>query len=339
MNYEPYLPSDPCAHFIELAGALSGHKRWFQSWTILRYASVGLLTLPGKPEELAEDLYSAAEEFKTISKWTSGLRGDVRFCLAAGLMRHGFDVPTFYRTLEETREQFREAGLPRCEVRESLACLVMMSDAPDAQPTRDQVSRIAEVYAGMKKQLKAYTGVDDLPAAALLASSGDGLDPIQGRLEALYQGLRELDFRRGNQLQLASHLLYFAPDPDDVILERFRALYAGFEEQGLRMNSGDYDEISILAFLDHEPSRVIERLLEDRERMRASLTAKPPKQEGFTLAAATTFQHLATLDRQSQRIVDAIQATQVLALLQAQQVATTVVASNAAITAATVATM
>lgn len=339
MNHEPHLPSDPCAHFIELATALVGHKRWFQSWTVLRYATVGLLTIPREPKALAEDLYSAAEEFKEISKWTSGLRGDVRFCIAAGLMRHGFDVPTFYDTLEKTRELFRKAGLPRCEVRESLACLVLMSHAPESRPTPEQVGRVAEVYAGMKKQLKAYTGVDDLPAAALIATSDDDLDRIQERLESLYKGLKGLSFRRGNQLQLASQLLYFAPDPDEVLLERFRSLYSGFEEQGLRMNAGDYDEVSILAYLDHEPSRVIERLLEDRERIRESLPAKPSKQEGFTLAAATTFQHLATLDRQSQRIVDAIQASQVLALLQAQQVATTVVASNAAITAATVATM
>ena len=170
----------------------------------------------------------------------------------AALIRHDREVGPFRETLERTRELFRAAGLPRGETEEAMACLVLMEAAPDGQPTAAQAEVVAKVHAGMKEHHRFVTGRDDYPAAALLATRGEPIAEILTRLERLYEGLRELSFKRGNQLQLASHLLYFAQAPDDVLLARFRALYAAFQEAGLWMNSGDYDEVAILAFLDAE---------------------------------------------------------------------------------------
>lgn len=335
MQATPYFPADPVARLLELSQAIANDKRWFQGWSMLRYAAVGLITSAGEPEERSNALFEVADELKASAGWFGTLNSDVRFCIAASLMRHGHSAAEFSLEFDALRKHFRALKLPRGEAQEAMACLVLMNAAPDGVPSRAQAEALARVYVEMKAQHRILTDCNDLPAAALLSTTGDALDEIIERVEALHDGLRDMSFKRGNQLQLASHLLYFAPDADAVVLERFRGLYDSFREAGLRMNAGDYDEVSILAFLEHEPRRIVQRLLEDRERLRRDIPSSLSKQEGFTLATSTTFLHLATHDRRDERVVDALQMAQVLTLLQAQQAAAMVAASSAATTAAT----
>jgi Protein of unknown function (DUF4003) len=321
MQAEPFLPDDPRARFLDLSREIASHKRWFENWSMLRYAALGLITAQGSPAELARDLAAAADQLKSKASWFSALRTDVRFCLVAGLVRRGHTTEHFLQVLGTTRDYFREAHLPRGETEEALACQILMDASPDGRPSLEQVRAMAEVHGAMKSHHRFLTGRDDYPVSALLAGTGDALPEIVRRLEFLYDGLRELSFKRGNQLQLASHLLYFAPWPDDILLRRFRALYSAFESEGLSMNEGDYDEVACLAFLDHDPRRVVSRVLEDRRVLREQMSPRPSKQEGFTLACSTTFLDLATHDAQHQRLTDAMGMAQVITLLQAQQAA------------------
>lgn len=216
----------------------------------------------------------------------------------------------------------------------AMACLVLMDDSPDSRPTLEQVRRMASVHAAMKSSHHSLTGRSDYPASALLASTGESVPDITRRLKRLYEGLHEFSFKRGNQLQLATHLLFFAPWPDDVLMGRFRAVYAAFKSRGLQMSAGDYDEVAGLAFLDHDPDRIVQRVLEDREVLREQMSPRPSKQEGFTLASSTAFLLLATRDAELQRMAGAMQMAQVITLLQVQQAAAVAMASAAAASAA-----
>lgn len=335
MPNDPTLPEDPRARLVELAREIAGHKRWFQSWSMLRYAALGLITVPGDPASLARRLFEAADELKQHVGWLSGLRGDVRFCLVAALLRHDLSPARFHELLERTRTYFRDVNLPRGETQEAMATLVLMEHAPDGEPTLEQAGEVARVFEGMREHHRYLTGRDDHPAAALLASTGEPVGDVVVRLERLYESLQDLSFKRGNQLQLATHLLYFGPDPDEVLVRRFRDLYAAFQERGLRMNSGDYDEVAILAFLDRPAEEVVARVLADREVLRAELSPRPSKQEGFTMAASTAFLHLATHAPDGSRVLDAAHMAQVLSLLSTQQAASAAAAGAAAAGGAT----
>lgn len=327
---EPYLPADPRERFVEIATAMAAHKRWFQSWSLLRYAATGLLLTPGEPEDLSDRMYLGAEKLKSSAGLFSSMRGDVSYCLVAAMMRHGLDVKAFVETLKETRALFRAEKLPRGETQEAMATLILMSSTGGAPPTTDQVARVAAIWHGMKEHHRFLTHGDDLPAAALL--SGEEVDSAEvvARLEELYEGLRAFKFQRGNQLQLATQLLYYAPGEDIELLRRFRDLYKRFQEEGLWMNSGDYDEVAILAFLEDPAELVVSCVLEDRAYLRELMKPKPSKQQGFTLATNTTFLELCTRGDAGGRVVDAMQMSQALQLLAAQQAAAAAGASAAA---------
>jgi len=333
MENDPYLPPDPLERFLSLAREVAGHKHWHQGWTSLRYATVGLLTVPGPEHEVAERLFQAADELKRRAGWFSSLAHDIRFSLAAALLRRGGDGRRFNDVLEHTRALFRKARLPRGETREALATLILAEHASGGRPTQAQVERVAAVHAEMRRHHRFLTGTDDYPAAALLSTTGEEPAAMARRIERFYRGLVDLRFRRGNQLQTASHLLFFCPAPDDVALRRFRELYSAFQAEGLWMNEGDYDEVAILAFLDHDARRVARRVIDDRTRIRG-LSPKPSKQEGFTLASSTAFLGLAPLTRELESVMDVAHLVQVQALVQAQQAAAAMAASSAATAAA-----
>ncbi len=333
MALSPYLPPHPVTRMIELCRAIGSHKRWFHNWSMLRYAASGLLFVEGPAEELATRLFDAADQLKEGAGWFSNLRTDVRFCLVAGLLRHETPVDQFKSMFARTRAAFREAGLPKGETEEAMATLICL-DVCDHAPTEAEARRIAEVFAGMRAEHRLLTGREDYPAATLLALRGEPVPEIIARVELLYDALHELHFHRGNQLQLASHLLYFVEAPDAVALARFRALYDAFQAEGLWMNSGDYDEVAILAFLDLPAPAIVERVLADRLRLREELHPRPSKQEGFTLATQTAFLHFAADGETDLATLGSAQRAAVLALLAAQQAAVSAAASAAAASAA-----
>ncbi|MDA1266429.1 MAG: DUF4003 family protein [Planctomycetota bacterium] len=315
------LPADPTGRLLQLTSAIAEHKSWLQSWSILRYAALGLITCEGEPKELVEELFELAVEVKAKQGFFSGLRSDVRYCLVATLMRHGSTFEQFREVFTTTREWFRAAKLPRGETQEAMACLILMEAAEDDTPTRAQVDRVAEVFAGMRSHHRILTGSDDYPSAALLATTDAPVDDLIERVEAFYAGLRDLKFGRSNQLQLASHMLAFAPANDEEVLVRFRRLYSAFQERGLLMNRGDYDEVAILSFLPQAADTVVSQVLDDREVLREGMQPRPSKQEGFTFGASTAFLSLATNQEADGTTLDALQMAQVISLLAAQQAA------------------
>jgi len=327
------FPEDPLQRFLTLAEAIATKKRWFHGWSMLRFAALGLQTVPGDPVELVERLERVVKELDDNFSWLSSIGKDLRFCLAAAILRHGGNGVEFAQTLGTARTWFREAKLSRSEIHEALATIVLIDASADGRPTRDQVFRLAEVHQGMRRLSRFFTHTDDYPAAALLAQRGDDLGTIEKRLGSLYENLRQLRFKSGNDLQLATHLLYFADVEDQVIASRFHALYKAFANEGLHMHRGDYDEIASLSLLDHDPSAIVQRVLSDRETLRERLRPKPSKQEGFTFASTTTFLTFAVRNRKLHIINDAVNLAQVISLIQAQQAAAAVAASSAAASA------
>ena len=328
------LPDDPLVRFFQIAEAVADKKRWFQGWTMLRFAAMNLQTVPGDPRELVERLYSTAEELSEEMRWFSSLRGDVRYCIAATAIKAGFNGHELVQILEQTRQLYRDAKLKRGELHEALATLVLAQASASGRPTKEQVDRMVTIWSGMRENHRFLTNSDDYPASALLSQRDEALEPMLQRLTNLYQNLRELKFSRGNQLQLATHLLYFAEGDDMELAKRFRALYKAFADEGLFMGAGDYDEIAILSILDHDPAVVVKQVLQDRETMRERLSPRPSKQEGFTFASSTAFLTLAVRNRELSLLTDAIHLNQVVSLIQTQQAAAIAAASAASAAAA-----
>lgn len=316
------LPDRPLQRFVELHDALMAGKRWFDDPTSLRYAASTLVTVPGPAAQVARQLRDAAEALHEQARWYGPLKGAVRFVVAAMLLQSELPVLGFTREVERIEELFKERKLARKNAYSALSALVLMNHARRSGHSVDAplVARMAALYQHMRSDHAFLTGHDDQPACALLAGLDGDTHELARRCETFYEGLRDLGFKRGNALQAVSHMLVFAPDPDRAVMGRFRRLYSAFDDAGLWMHTGDYDEVAALSFLDLPADRVVRLVLDHRETL-AALEPRPGKELSFSLACATGFLALAASDDLAETMRGAQNVTTVQAILQAQQAA------------------
>ena len=132
-----------------------------------------------------------------------------------------------------------------------------------------------------------------------------------------------------------SHLLAVDPRGTDAAVQRFSRVADRLKHAGERVNSGRYDEIAMLALSQEPAARVVDRVLQYRDGLRAA-KPRPTKSEAFSLAAGITLAD--DTERAGQRSAGDLAALQsIQAILDAQQavmMASAIAATTAANAAA-----
>lgn len=306
------------SRYLDLASALESQRRWFQQSMTRRYASLLLAGVDGTPREIATRVGDVAEQLRAGSRWFSVLRGELRFLVAALLVREDLGVPQFHGEIETIRAGLRSMKLRRGEAGEIGAALLMRI-ATGASPGEPQLRRFRDAYDRMRQDHYWLTGVDDYPACALFAVSDQSIHTAMRRVEAIYQRLVEGGVGRGGKTQLVSHLLCFGPGSDEQVTRRFLALRTRFAAEGIAMWRTDYDELGLLAFLDGPSVADVVRTVIDHRRAVRTLRPKPGPVESFSLATGTAFTELAGRDGELLR--DAQVLVQVNEIFTQQQAA------------------
>ena len=135
-----------------------------------------------------------------------------------------------------------------------------------------------------------------------------------------YARLRDAGFRRGNQLQLVSHLLAVDPRGADNAVQRFGVVAERLRSAGERVGTGRYDEVAVLALTQAPPGHVVDRVLRYRDRLR-SARPRPSKDIAFSLAAGIELAE--DSEQAGERSAGDLAALQsIRAILDAQQAAT-----------------
>ncbi len=164
------------------------------------------------------------------------------------------------------------------------------------------------------------TNANDLPTAALHAGRNEVVEILTADIERIYDQLRVAGFRRGNALQLVSHLLAADPRGSDMGVQRFCQVAESLKGAGERAGPGRYDEMAMLALTQASPVLAVDCVLQYRDLLRKA-KPRPASDVAFSLAAGI---HLA---EDSQQAVNSnagdLAALQSLrAILEAQQAAT-----------------
>lgn len=327
-----YLPPDPLARFKELYQALDADRGWFGDPSSLRFASIAALTCEGEPAEVAKSIRDIAEEIKDRSGWFGSLTTSLRFIVAAMLLLNRDSAAGFLDEVDRAGDLFRNAGLRRGGIYETMAILVLRT-SQDKKPIEPaQVERFEAIYQEMKKHHWWLTGPNDYPACAILVNQLESPEQIGEQIEEIYQQLNFAGFSKGDSLQTAANLLYLAHQPASVIARRYQDLATGFRSAGVKIWGSDYDELAILSFLQHPASEVVSRVLKHREAM-TTLSPRPDRSMTFNLASSTVFLELVRLDEGLKEITDAKALMDMQAIINAQQAGAAVAASTAAVAA------
>ena len=323
-----HATADPITRYLETFERLRARKRWSTDTDTVRFVA---LTLGAAGPNIDYDrLEEAASGLKKRARWTSPLKSEIRYVVAAMILRRQLDPGAIHAQVIEARDAFKPHRIPSRGTGPTLAALLLALHGEGRPVPEQHLERLGRIYRRWRKDHIWLTNADDLPAAALHATRDVAVEILTADIERAYDRLRDAGFWRGNALQLVSHLLAVDPRGADTGIQRFSVVAERLKSAGEHVRSSRYDEIAMLALTRETPARVVDRVLRYRDRLRAA-GRRPPKDLAFSLAAGIELAE--DTGRASDESAGDLAALQALrAILDAQQAA-----AMAAISASTAA--
>ena len=321
--------ADPVARYLETFERLRARKRWSTETATFRFVALAL-GAAGAAVDYGR-LGEAAAGLRKRARWTSPLKSEIRYVVAAMILRRGLDPADVHARVFEARDACKARRIPSRGTGPTLAALLLALRSEGRPVPARHVERLASIYRRWRKDHFWLTSAADLPAAALHAGRDEAVEVVTAGIERVYARLRELGFRRGNALQLVSHLLAVDPRGTDTAVQRFSLVAERLKEARERVSTGRYDEVALLALTQESPGRVVDRVLGYRDRLRAA-KPRPSKDLAFSLAAGIELaEDSARASHGSAGDLAALQA--IRDILDAQQAATiaAISASSAAV--------
>jgi len=156
--------------------------------------------------------------------------------------------------------------------------------------------------------------------AAMHATRENSVEEVALQVEQIYQALRQAGYSRGNQLQLASHLLAIGPSSPQNAARRFDSLVKAFRQRKWKIYTSRYDEVAVLALCAAQPAKLAEQVLGIQERLR-NHKPRPSRDIAFSLAAGIVLSEDARRREEMADATDVAAARMAQAVMEAQQAA------------------
>lgn len=263
--------ADPLARYRALAAAIERPSGFLTDRVPLRLAAINLVPVAGDPDALAGRFYAIDAALARRLGVFSGTSAAVRQVIAAQLLKHGDDPDRFLDEVARVNALFRDVGLRRGGVYETLAALILRRVLHGAATERAHIERLAALYAEMKRHHWWLTGPDDFPACAMLLGHPGTPTEIGDRIEAIYQTLRrDADLWPGEALQTAANVLYLAGLEPAELAARFVELTRAFRAAGAKIGQDEYDELALLCFVAQPVARIVETVIGYRDSLTGS---------------------------------------------------------------------
>ena len=322
------MTGDPIARYLRTFDELRGDKHWSHNIATFRFVA---LTLGAAGPAITYDrLDQVAEELRAGSHWSSPLHQEIRFVVAAMLLRRQLDPAEVQARVIETLDGFKARKLPKLGIGPTLAALLLTLHSEGRPVAEQDLQRLARIFRQWRKDHFWLTNANDLPAAALHASRREPVETLTANIERAYASLRDAGFRRGNPLQLASHLLAAHPQGTDTGVSRFCEVAEQLKSARESVWTGRYDEIAMLALTQGSPQTAVDQVLRYSKRLREA-KPRPSKEVAFSLAAGIELaEDTERATRENAGDLAALQS--IRAILDAQQAAVMVAVSTSTAT-------
>lgn len=325
-------PIDPTT-YLEVFDSLRKTKGLKAGPNVLRFTALSLASSTVEEPEMA--LRETADLLYRETGFFSPLRSVIRFALAAMVIRRGLDPARVLEGVEATLESFKEEKLSRSSVQGGIAAFLLCLDAGGQAAPTHRVRNTKAILDRWNEDHRWLTGTDDLPMAAFHATRDLPPEEVGRRVEDLYQALRERGYRRGNGLQLATHLLCVSAEHVVPLAERFHQVATALEEQGIKVRPSTYDETALLSLTSLEPAEAAGVARDLQQRLREH-KPKPPAPIAFSLAVGLILARETERIRQLEGTGDLAALDGIRGIIEAQQAAmAAAIASSAAVAAAT----
>jgi len=258
---QPAPRTIPLDRFRALVGELAIDQQAWGDAFWLRFAAQIAVLSPDEPAVTAARIRDAAATLREHSQWYDALSSPARFVIAALLVQSGIRPRTFLHQHQAIAGLFQEAGIRASGIFQTIAILVMrLSNQGRRHVTERQVVRVKAIYDQLESYHWWLTGPDDLPACAALAHCTGRPGDLAAQVEDCYQRLIEAGLDGGDPLQTTACILPLAGREPSAAVGRFLANKRASEADGSVLVREEYESMALLALVDHDPTRIIERL-------------------------------------------------------------------------------
>jgi hypothetical protein len=296
---------DPLARFFELEAAFDAERGFLGDRVPLRLVAANLVLCPGEAGAIAASVHEINDKLRELLSFFTSVATSIQLLISAVLLQRGDEPVAFLAEVERVRKIMRSLRMRRMEVYETVAILALRIRNELEPITEAQVERMRDIYEEMKRHHWLLTGPEDFPACAFLVGQDRSPEDIGRRANAIYEGLRtQGKLWRGDPLQTASNMLALSPLEPAELVERFQTLAVAFDEAGVRIRQGEYDEVAVLCFLARPVARIVETVVAYASEIRERLSWAN-RSTAFGLAANLAFVRLVGNDPELGALADA----------------------------------
>ncbi|WP_144463584.1 DUF4003 family protein [Siminovitchia fortis] len=233
--------------YIEVYEELRKKMKWKVTDNKILMTIASFYAMNQKPFEM-ESYLMIAEGIKKQAGIFSSIKSESRY-IAAAMLDVGFEhpekqIPALFAAYDElTSAKFRKGIFTYIA-----ASVLIKNSGSDPNDYRPVITRAKEIYDGMKKEHLFLTSAEDYPLAMLLAARG--ADDVIERNERFYDDLNRNGFRKGNHLQMLSHILTLDEvESPEVLVNRATQVFDKFKEVGMKQKTLYYPVMGMLAMI------------------------------------------------------------------------------------------
>ena len=246
--------------YLNIYNNLNNKLNWHAQSQILMM--IPLVYILNDVEFDLEEFIEISDYIKDESGFFSPLHSHQRFPTAAILISKFVDPKSSFKKLMEYQQKLIDKGFKDCPYL-AISALALMTTDNQAEDIEYRLDKAMELYKGMKSNHFFLTSLSDYPTAILLSQHKEPLDELMEEIEYYYDKLSERCFKKGNELQLLSHILMMAKmENRDFIIDRCCELYNSITAQGLKIKRLHYSQIGLMSVIDADLNEEIQYVKE-----------------------------------------------------------------------------
>ena len=173
----------------------------------------------------------------------SSLSGEFRFIIATILIIK-YDYP--FTKINYLMDNIKLVGEFDLYSKYSLFIAFILLDEKDV---RRRLEDSRNIFYNMQDNHSFITGEEDYTFSVLLSEAGKNSDTLMEEIEYYYKNLSKDCYRRGNNLQLLSHILTLVVNEDkkDVVIENCILIYKSMKQKGFKIKGVIYALIGLMS--------------------------------------------------------------------------------------------
>ncbi|EOC99239.1 conserved protein YeaA [Caldisalinibacter kiritimatiensis] len=141
----------------------------------------------------------------------------------------------------------------------SISALALMSNNENLKDIQQKIRKAKDIYKEMKSNHFFLTSQSDYPLAILLSKYDKPTSEIIEEIEYYYTELSDGPFKKGNTLQLLSHIMMLSDTENkNFMVKRCNEIYDKLKTQGIKIKRMHYPAIGMMAIIDSELDKEIE---------------------------------------------------------------------------------